>query len=265
MLAKIASGRMAACREHLVSATTGGQTHFFPAQCKCWSCENCAPWLRETLANRIVSGKPTAFLTLTYRERAEGTKDEHARELVDAWVIVRKRINRWIAPAVIEFAAVMEKQKNGEPHIHLALSGPFIPQRLLSKWMHELIDSHRVWIKEITDPIDAAGYLTKYMTKDPNRFKGCKRFWFSRHYEPEKNDDEQTKQQPDSSERWQHTSLAEIREAAVILGIDVTHDSSARLTVTSSDTAKIRSYLARIREGRVPTDYRPGLQPSSHG
>jgi hypothetical protein len=251
---------MAGCREHLVSATTGDETHFFPVQCKCWSCANCAPWLREKLANRIVSGKPTAFLTLTYRERSEGTKDEHARELVDAWAIVRKRINRWLAPAVLEFAAVMEKQKNGEPHIHLALSGQFIPQRLLSKWMHELIDSHRVWIKEITDPIDAAGYLTKYMTKDPNRFKGCKRFWFSRGYEPEKVDDEETRQQPDSSERWQHATFADIKEAALILGFDVTSTSSAKLTVRTSDTKKIRRYLERLAAPRALSHQERGFR-----
>lgn len=243
---------MVGCREHLIFEQRGEELFVFQAQCQCWHCQNCAPWLSHRLAERIKSGNPNAFLTLTYRASREGSPDEHARELVKAFSALRKRINRKLAPKTIAFAAVIERTKRGEPHLHLALRSPFISQAWLSDQMRELIDSPIVHIEKISTTAKAAHYMTKYMTKSPHRFDGCKRYWFSKDYEPQSENENAKRTTPDASGQWTKTTLAQVREAAVILGITIKQQTKTRLVLCTDKREQLRRYMDMLATPRAP-------------
>jgi hypothetical protein len=237
---------MAGCREHLISWRDGADLVWGPVQCKRWSCENCAPWNADKLSKRIAAGKPDKMLTLTYRATREGTPHDHACELVWAWRVVLKRFKREFPRKQIEYACVVERTANGEPHLHLALRADFIPFAWLQAQMKDLIDSPRVRIERLRSVDQAIDYLTGYMTKDPYKFEGCKRFWFSRGYDLEANDD--TSKKDDKAkhfERWEHTSIAAIARAARALGAELVREGKQTIRLRGCTTDDIRAYLDR--------------------
>jgi hypothetical protein len=242
---------MAGCRETLISQTIGGKTAFFYAQCKCWTCENCAPWNADKLAQRIASGKPDKMLTLTIKQGKAGTPDDDARALVDALDILWKRFRKAFPKKKFAYVAVMERHKSGEPHLHLALRADYIPFPWLQKQMRQILESPRVRIEELRSIERGIEYLTGYMTKDPHKFKGCKRYWFSSNYEPHKDDSDAKLNKPDHQERWEGYSLADVREAATILAYTITKDSKARLEIEASNMEHIKCYLQLLRHKRA--------------
>jgi len=102
--------------------------------------------------------------------------------LARAWRTIVKRLHRLHPFTPIEYLAVVEGTKAGEPHLHILYRGPFIPQRQLSKWMAELATAPIVDIRRIRHQREVVRYVGKYITKKPAQFGTAKRYWSSYHY-----------------------------------------------------------------------------------
>jgi len=86
----------------------------------------------------------------------------------------------------IDYLAVVEETKQGEPHLHILVRSPYIPQALLSEWMGALIRSPIVDIRRIRNQREVIRYVAKYITKAPAQFGHAKRYWSSKDYEVDK-------------------------------------------------------------------------------
>jgi hypothetical protein len=128
-------------------------------------------------------GQPTTFITLTVNPRSGQSPTERAQELSDAWKVVVKRARRKWTKAPLEYLAVFEETKKGEPHLHILARAPYIPQRWLSEAMDELISAPIVDIRAVGKVANAARYVAKYVGKGPKAFASMKRYWSSRGYD----------------------------------------------------------------------------------
>lgn len=129
------------------------------------------------------SGQPNRFLTLTVNPAFEGSPEARLTSLAGAWNIVCKRLRRRYKGKPIEYLAVVEETKRGEPHLHILLKSPFIPHDLISQWMGELIHAPVVDIRSIKSARQIANYVAKYISKKPAQFGTHKRYWQSRAYD----------------------------------------------------------------------------------
>jgi len=127
-----------------------------------------------------IKGKPTTFLTLTVSEASGPDPVQRCRNLVKAWRTLRLRIMRLYNVEELPFLAVVEAQKNGEPHLHIIARMPYVPQAWISEQMAALIGAPIVDIQAVRKTRKLANYVAKYCGKDPQRFGTCKRYWQSR-------------------------------------------------------------------------------------
>jgi hypothetical protein len=173
---------MSVCGGWSMVNSRGPVTRAITLWCRSWSCPDCAPRRRAALKKLAMSGKPTKFVTLTIKPGTAGGPDEHALRLSDAF---RKLIKRWRRHKhghEVEFLAVFEPTKKGQPHLHVMLRAPYTRQEWLSRQMRDLLDSPIVDIRAITDRRKIARYVAKYITKSNIRFGTAKRYWTSPRY-----------------------------------------------------------------------------------
>ena len=147
--------------------------------CRSWCCADCAPFRRAGLKRLAVDGQPTSFITLTVNPAEGQHPEDRARQLSDAWKIVVKRARRKFPKAPLEYMAVFEETKKGEPHLHIIARAPYIPQKWLSQQMDELIHAPIVDIRKVGKVTNAAKYVAKYVGKGPKAFPALKRYWTS--------------------------------------------------------------------------------------
>jgi hypothetical protein len=83
----------------------------------------------------------------------------------------------------LPFLAVFEQTKLGWPHLHIVCRVPWIDQRWLSAQMDKAIGAPIVDIRRIANLQELAGYVAKYIGKDPHHFEGTKRYWKSKDYD----------------------------------------------------------------------------------
>jgi hypothetical protein len=192
-----------------------------PLPCNSWSCDYCAPRRKSRLMAQAASGEPNRCLTLTITSRVGISPANRYHMLHDAWRIVAKRIvrqfalppeRRWIITnaddskyqnpetykrtkgiktaeySKLHYFAFVEATKRGEPHLHILVRSPYIPQDWLARQMEELIQSPRVWIDRIKNTKAAVGYVSKYVTKAPAQFGKTRRYWSTRGWEVNKSD-----------------------------------------------------------------------------
>lgn len=153
-----------------------------PLKCKCWSCDECRPSRTKRLVEEAKRGAPTLFITLTSRRRRGLTPDQAAEKLVAAWRQVRREYIREHGKGSLAFLAVFEKTKKGWPHLHIVARCKWLSQTWLSARMADLIDSPIVDVRRVHGLRKVAAYVTKYISKDPHRFTGVKRYWRSLDY-----------------------------------------------------------------------------------
>lgn len=153
-----------------------------PLYCNCWSCETCAPRRTKRLAREAAEGNPNRFITLTVRARDDDRQDLRARELVLAWRAVCKLIRRRDGKRKLDFLAVFERTRRGEPHLHILVRSGYIDQRWLSAQMQRLIGAPIVHVQAVKGSRQAARYVAKYCAKGLGVFRGCKRYWRSLRY-----------------------------------------------------------------------------------
>ena len=150
--------------------------------CRSWSCETCRGDRAKGLIMEVREGTPQRFITLTVNPEWFNTPEERARRLVAAWRLIRRRFLAERPNAVVEFMAVFERTKNGEPHLHIAQRGSFMPQKWLSNQMHKILGAKVVDIRYIRDQKRIAYYVAKYVGKEPFQFGTLKRYWRSAKY-----------------------------------------------------------------------------------
>lgn len=151
--------------------------------CRSWSCTDCMPHRLAALKRFARNGRPTTFLTLTVNPATGQSAEHRARELVEAMRIMLKRARRKFQKSEIEYLAVFEETKRGEPHLHMLMRAPFVPQKWISATMDELIAAPIVDIRRVTSARLAAQYVAKYVAKGPKAFGSLKRYWSTPKYD----------------------------------------------------------------------------------
>jgi len=189
------------CREWSLVKATATEAYAKPLKCRSWSCEFCRPERKAQLCARAASGLPNRFLTLTSNPRVGNSPEERLRLLAYAWRLIVKRQRREHPDEEIEYLAIAEETKAGEPHLHILLRSPFIAQAVISAAMKELADAPIVDIRKVRNVHEAVSYVAKYIAKAPKQFGNAKRYWSSQNYEIEDGDYEPLLPLPD--QRWQ--------------------------------------------------------------
>lgn len=78
-----------------------------------------------------------------------------------------KRWRRKVEGQPVEYFLVWERTKAGWPHAHILLSAPKVSKHWLSHTWRELTGSYIIDLQPVSSFQRAAGYLTKYLAKDP--------------------------------------------------------------------------------------------------
>jgi len=174
---------MALCSELSLVNQGDGEGHATVLRCKRWSCDLCNPWNHRRVKRLAREGQPNVFLTLTVNTKKFESPDLAARALKRAWVNLRRAMERDYGVKQPPFIAIFEATKNGWPHLHILMRCRFIPQRWYSTTMERLLGSPIVDVRFITETGRIAAYVAKYVSKAPEGFEACKRWWRSHDYE----------------------------------------------------------------------------------
>jgi len=183
--------------------------HVIACRCRAWRCPDCGPQRRRRVRDEIASGEPTAFLTLTWSLRRNLPPDAARSEMGLAWKHLVARIKRRWPGEEFEYAVVVEKTQRGYPHLHIAFRGPFIPQAWLSEAWCDLTSASIVWIEACNSQGAVAGYLAKYLSKDPTKLGTGKRYWFSQGYRRQ-DDNGRPAHRPVSRWSWQSDHIVAV-------------------------------------------------------
>lgn len=170
------------CAEWALVKTEGRTVTVLPLLCKCWHCDECRPGRTRRLVEEAKAGAPTLFITLTSRRRASLTPDQAAQQLVSCWRRIRRKYVKEHGKGSLPFLAVFEATKKGWPHIHLVARARWLSQKWLSKQMKKLHNSPHVDVRRVHGVSKVAAYISKYISKNPHRFAGVKRYWRSLDY-----------------------------------------------------------------------------------
>lgn len=160
----------------------GGRIRAIKVTCRSWGCDSCRNDRSRQLIGEAQEGAPERFITLSVNPNWFNTPEERARRLVAAWRLIRRRFLKMRPNAQIEFMAVFERTKKGEPHLHIVQRGSFIPQKWLAGQMAELMGAPVVDIRYIRSKKTVAFYIFKYIGKEPFQFGTLKRYWRSKRY-----------------------------------------------------------------------------------
>ena len=74
----------------------------------------------------------------------------------------------------------LKATKRGWPHIHIVARCEWLSQKWLSAQMKKLADSPVVDVRRVHNKSKITAYISKYISKNPHRFTGVKRYWCSR-------------------------------------------------------------------------------------
>ena len=146
-----------------------------PIRCKRWTCKYCRSLNLKLLIQRIKSGKPNKFITLTCQPDPSGnpglTHHSHRRAIRRLVQMLRRKYGSF------EYVCITELHQSGQPHYHLLARSKFIPQSELSRLWQACTGSRVVDIRKIANDRVAACYVAKYVTKNfgPNRPAWLKR------------------------------------------------------------------------------------------
>lgn len=171
------------CTELTAIMSIGQDLKVWPLRCKRWSCDHCRPHRQIGLRRLARGGNPTTFLTLTVNPAYGPSPDWRASALVAAFRTLRRRIVKRYNLPKLEFLAVFEATKKGEPHLHVLMRSPYIPQDWISDQMRQLMAAPVVDIRWVGDQGRLAAYVSKYLGKAPHAFAGVKRYWRSQEFD----------------------------------------------------------------------------------
>lgn len=203
------------CRCRVAVKVQNGVSKAYALPCNSWKCPKCAPRRRKKLIAQAISGKPNTFITLTVNPNLYSEPEEAARDLVQSWDILKKRMEREarrpvrpgvlpfghtprkpykvngtggydhqviIGEAKLQYVWVMEKTKRGWPHLHILCRSRWISHNWLSAQMDDLIGAPIIDIRRLNSSKATAVYASKYCGKDTAKYEWTKRYSFSRNY-----------------------------------------------------------------------------------
>lgn len=213
------------------SVTEGPGVHEgYRLRCRCWHCPECMPLRLSQLRRLGMSGHPTKFITLTVWTKAWSDPDEAARELVKAWRNVVQRAKRNGIVNDIEYLCVFETTEQGYPHLHILARCKYLPEDWLSERMDEYMQSPIVKVVAVEDGEAAARYVSKYVSKKPERFEGCKRYWRSRRYQIDPLEEDDGKPAADHKRVFYNRRPESVADSYMRTGWDVRWEDFYRFT-----------------------------------
>ena len=174
------------CSEAILVNGDPHEGHASVLKCKRWRCELCRPLNHRRIKRAAREGRPNTFLTLTVNPARYETPDAAARDLKNAWLNLRRRMKRAFGLEEIPFIAIFEETKAGWPHLHILMRCRFIAQRWYSAAMADLIGAKIVHVRYVPEVSRVAAYVAKYVSKAPEAFAHCKRWWRSHDYAVDK-------------------------------------------------------------------------------
>ena len=186
----------------LTYANEGENTMFwFRADCKLWSCEECANRKKTRVAARAGRGVEdfakmgitVKFITLTCHEKVRGF-DASIKRWREAWPRLRKRATYHADE--FHYVLIPEQHKTGAVHVHLLATGE-ISQRWWKDNSRACGLGYMAKARACDTYASGAQYATKYLTKSagildwPPRFH---RFRFSQKWPDHAPDDSEGEQ-----------------------------------------------------------------------
>jgi len=154
-----------------VSATDPPEYRIASVRCRDRWCRVCGTERARHIAANLVdhlAGRTVRFLTLTIKTD-ELTLAQAVNKLYRSFA--KLRLTRLWKRRVVGGAATCEikRTSNGSrwhPHLHILVEGKYIPQDDLRRaWFKITGDSYILHIMPVPDHTQAAGYLTKYLSK----------------------------------------------------------------------------------------------------
>jgi hypothetical protein len=152
-----------------------------PIRCKRWSCPHCRIVNAIKLKEKAIAGKPTRLITFTLRPEPGELFWQMYLRGKPAIPRVWQRLRSPDFP--VEAMTFVEMHRSGKPHWHCLVRSGFIGQHKLSELWKTLTGSFVVDIRKIKQPHLAAGYVTKYVTKQLAMLRrlGVIRVWSMTH------------------------------------------------------------------------------------
>lgn len=181
--------------------------------CDKWDCEECRPRRCARVRYEALAGKPTQFLTLSWRVREGDTPASARKRMGKAW----PHLHRWMCKEIgekIEYFVVVEATKKGWPHFHILLRCKRIERRKIKNWWRKLTGSYIVKWETVWNVKGAAFYLTNYLKKGLEQFGKSKRYFRSENWISE---DQKRKSETHSVGRSLKHTLRERSECERIL------------------------------------------------
>lgn len=170
------------CGEQSILASSNFGQVAAPVKCKRWGCPNCQEWRQNCLMARCIEGKPNRFITFTCRAGQYPSQAAQAQAMSEAWRTIIQRWRRLKPYHKCEYICVFEPHVSGWPHMHVLWKGHWIGQRWLSKQATELLNSPVQHVSRIRSARQAAFYVAKYFSKEPEKFGNSKRYWTSKNW-----------------------------------------------------------------------------------
>ena len=121
-------------------------------------------------------------MTLTVNPAWWNTPEERGERLARAWRDYVRWYRKTYPNRRLDYMAVLELTKRGEPHLHLMVRGDRIAQKELSAWMADRMGAPVVDVRLVRGKREVANYVTKYISKRPIKLGTMKRYWRSSLY-----------------------------------------------------------------------------------
>lgn len=145
------------------------RAYWFRADCKLWSCPECAEIRKTRVASRAFRGAeyfakvdfPVQFTTLTCHKNVR-SRDASILRWRETWPRLRKRCGR--ACDEFHYGVFPEQHKDGTVHVHL-LETSGLPERWYKNSCAAIGLGFMAKVKPMQHPGKVAQYVTKYMAK----------------------------------------------------------------------------------------------------
>lgn len=132
--------------------------------------------MKRRLLRRLRQSSPNLFITLTTSTRTAPTPEEAFHRASHAFADLIRIWRRRFPGQPVEYFLVWERTKAGWPHAHVLLKAPLVSKHWLSTIWRQQSGSYIVDLQPVSSLAHAAGYLAKYLAKDPQTPPGCRRW-----------------------------------------------------------------------------------------
>lgn len=173
---------------------------------------------KSLLIKEASAGKPSTFITLTSNPASGPDPASRAHELVLAWRHIVRQLRTRPQFKRLQYLVVIEKTKNGEPHLHILARMPYLSQKWLSDQMRALTNAPIVDIRRVKGEKAIANYVSKYIGKNPAVYEGCKRYWRSLDYMHPTRRELREQRDPDTEFYFIRAPYQEYRQTLIATG-----------------------------------------------